>query len=239
MDTWRTLLILLYFSYVSPLYILFTSLDLLYFRSRPCKGFTPFFFLWILHRDLRNDFLSFFYFLFFQIQFIFSNFYLDLYFPFSIWTLFPFSIWTFISSLDFVSLFYLDFYSFFRILFLFLTFISLFAKITIWAWISSKFFFIRCWTRDFLKIINLYLRFCKIQNSINICRLCFQCFKLQKNNRNIPILLKYLWRKVGSENTLNICMVAVFSMLQIANAKHGIEICSPILKTIGRYLMQT
>ena len=43
----------------------------------------------ILHRDLRNDF-------FFN-QFTFSNFYLDFYFPFS--------IWTFISFLDFYFLF--------------------------------------------------------------------------------------------------------------------------------------
>ena len=82
---------------------------------------------------------------------------------------------------------------------------------------------------DFLKIINLYLRFCKLQNTINICRLSFQCFKLQKKNTNILILLRYSWRKVGSykaENTLNICRVAIFSMLQIvnANAKNGIEI---------------
>ena len=55
----------------------------------------------ILHRDLKNDIFSFF----FQHQFTFSNFYLDFYFPFSIWT--------------FVSLFYLDFYSFLDFYFLF------------------------------------------------------------------------------------------------------------------------
>ena len=37
-------------------------------------------------------------------------------------------------------LFYLDFYFFFRLLFLFWTFIFLFAQIAIWSWISSKFF---------------------------------------------------------------------------------------------------
>ena len=67
--------------------------------------------------------------------YILSIFYLDFYFPFSIWT--------------FVSLFYLDFCFFFGLLFLFETFISflefyfffgLFAQIAIWSWISSKFF---------------------------------------------------------------------------------------------------
>ena len=70
---------------------------------------------------------------FFSLQFTFSNFYLDFYFPFLFGHLFPFSIWTFI--------YFLDFYFFFRLLFLFWTFISLFAQITIWSWISSKFFF--------------------------------------------------------------------------------------------------
>ena len=54
----------------------------------------------ILHRGLRNDF-------FFQFQFKFSNFYLDFYFPFSIWT------FVFLFNLDFISLFYLDFFSIF------------------------------------------------------------------------------------------------------------------------------
>ena len=49
--------------------------------------------------------MTFLFFILFQYQFTFSNFYLDFYFPFSIWT--------------FVSLFYLDLYFFFGLLFLF------------------------------------------------------------------------------------------------------------------------
>ena len=61
----------------------------------------------ILHRGLRNDF-------FFRFnQFTFSNFYLDFYFPLSIWTF----IFPFLFGLLF-SLFYLDF-SFFPFLFKF------------------------------------------------------------------------------------------------------------------------
>ena len=95
---------------------------------------------------------------FFQYQFTFSNFYLDLYFPFSIRTFVSllnldfyicfgllFLFWTFNSVLNFYFLFwplfplrtfipFLDFY------FFFFTFISLFAQIVIWSWISSKFF---------------------------------------------------------------------------------------------------
>jgi hypothetical protein len=79
----------------------------------------------------------------------------------------------------------------------------------------------------FSKLLTSTYGSANYKNTINICRLCFQCFKLKKKNRNIPILLRYLRRKVGSykaENILNICRVAMFSMLQIAFAKDGIEI---------------
>ena len=71
----------------------------------------------ILHRGLRNDF----FFIFFS-QFTFSNFYLDLYFPFLFGLLFLFSL----LSLDFLPLLFLDFY--FR--FIFVLILSYFGLIS-------------------------------------------------------------------------------------------------------------
>ena len=87
----------------------------------------------------------------------------NLLFPISIWTVFP------LFYLDFYSLFYMDFYFFFGLLFLFKTFISfldfsflfwtfisLFAQIEIWSWISSKFFF-HIWLSNSTSIIRVCL----------------------------------------------------------------------------------
>ena len=69
-------------------------IDILTFGIYICVTYQPVvlpidFLTAILHRGLRNDF-------FFSLQFTFSNFYLDFYFPFLFGHLFPFSIWTFI-----------------------------------------------------------------------------------------------------------------------------------------------
>ena len=59
-DTWLTPLFLFHFALISPLFLLYAfifSLDLLYFRSRSCNGFTPlcfleflFFWHWTCHK---------------------------------------------------------------------------------------------------------------------------------------------------------------------------------------------